>query len=204
MKIYILSYRYIANRLYVYIYDFGKHRLCRLNYQKIRIKILSKHFIQHSLLILCYCGNMQERLISAGVNFCSLTTKDSIFLSLLAYRSASNLAIASWHNPEMKNCIFKCISFNYQLNDSRKRLLCINIPWSITPSTSLMISPTFNWPLWYAAPSGWMEMILGRGCCVFTPPSMTRPRKGKHFWISMTWTERLGINSPGWCCEAWN
>ena len=103
MKIYILSY-------------IVEHRLCRLNYQKIRIKILSKHFIQHSLLILCYCGNMQERLISAGVNFCSLTTKDSIFLSLLAYRSASNLAIASWHNPEMKNCIFKCISFNYQLS----------------------------------------------------------------------------------------
>ena len=58
---------------------------------------------------------MQERLISAGVNFCSLTTKDSIFLSLLAYRSASNLAIASWHNPEMQNCIFMCMSFNCPL-----------------------------------------------------------------------------------------
>ena len=80
----------------------------------------------------------------------------------------------------------------------------ISLPWSPTPSTSWMISPTFNSPLWYAAPSGWMEMILGRGCCVFTPPSMTRPRKGKHFWISMTWTDRLGINSPGWCCEALN
>ena len=58
---------------------------------------------------------MQERLISAGVNFCSLTTKDSIFLSLLAYRSASNLAIASWHNPEMQNCIFMCMSFNMSI-----------------------------------------------------------------------------------------
>ena len=107
----------LDENLYFIIYrsDFGKHRLCRLNYQKIRIKILSKHFIQHSLLILCYCGNMQERLISAGVNFCSLTTKDSIFLSLLAYRSASNLAIASWHNPEMQNCIFLCMSFNCPL-----------------------------------------------------------------------------------------
>ena len=149
---------------------------------------------------------MQERLISAGVNFCSLTTKDSIFLSLLAYRSASNLAIASWHNPEMQNCIFMCMSLNcplrfeYQFYTIEK----ISLPWSPTPSTSWMISPTFNSPLWYAAPSGWMEMILGRGCCVLTPPSMTRPRKGKHFWISMTWTERLGINSPGWCCEALN
>ena len=92
-----------------------KHRLCQLNYQKIWTKYFFKHFSQHSLLILCYCGNMQERLISAGVNFCSLTTKDSIFLSLLAYRSASNLAIASWHNPEMQNCIFMCMSFNMSI-----------------------------------------------------------------------------------------
>ena len=62
---------------------------------------------------------------------------------------------------------------------------CLGSPSRPMPSTSLMSCPILSPPAWNAAPLGWMEMILGRGCFVFAPPSMAIPNVDEHLgtWI---------------------
>ena len=87
-------------------------------------------------------------------------------------------------------------------NIVKRNLSCISkglsssLPVNLKPSTSLMSRPTRR-SLWKAAPVGWMEMILGRGCWVFVPPSIAMPREEQHLGIRTVW-KPLKVTHRAW------
>ena len=80
----------------------------------------------------------------------------------------------------------------------------ICLPSRLIPSTSRISCPIRSPPAWKAAPFGWMEMILGRGCFVLAPPSMAMPKVEEHLgtWIvcrpTRMWDKGGSGRRAGW------